>query len=117
MAGRELTPGPVVENNPLPLECELYPAPIDTTTHDVQQHDLVFRVGPNPASATLNVDATRPVRCTLRDATGRLIQTISDVARQHRIPVTDMSNGLYWLILSDAEGRPFGTPRRILIAH
>ena len=24
LAGRDLTPGPVVENNPLPLDCELY---------------------------------------------------------------------------------------------
>ena len=37
LAGRDLTPGPVVENNPLPLDCELHPAPIDTTAQNVQQ--------------------------------------------------------------------------------
>ena len=83
----------------------------------MQQPDLAFRFGPNPASATLDVEAARPVRCTLRDATGRLIQTFPDVARQHRLPVTDIPDGLYWLTLCDAEGRPLGTPRRILIAH
>ena len=117
LAGRDLTPGPVVENNPLPLDCELHPAPIDTTAQNVQQPVLAFRFGPNPTSTTLAVAAAHPVRCTLRDVTGRLIRAFPGVARQHQLPVTDVPDGLYWLTIHDAGGRPLGTPRRILIAH
>ena len=30
--GRDMTPGDPVELNPLPFDCALYPAPVDTTT-------------------------------------------------------------------------------------
>ena len=117
LAGRDLTPGPVVENNPLPFDCSLFPAPVDTTTQDIRTLDGLVQLGPNPASELLRIQADRPVRCDLLDAMGRSLVSGVALADHHELEVGDLPNGLVWIRLTDVHGRPVGTPHRILIAH
>lgn len=117
LAGRDLTPGPVVESNPLPFDCSLSPASVDTTTQDIRTPDGHVQLGPNPASELLRIQADRPVRCDLLDAMGRSLACGAALSDHHELEVGDLPNGLVWIRLTDVHGRPVGTPHRILIAH
>ena len=114
--GRDMTPGDPVESNPLPFDCQLYPAPVDTTTQVVEEADLALRIGPNPVADVLHVTAARPLTWILLDVTGRPVLPPAEVRRRHTIDVTPLPAGVYHLSLSDASGRAAGT-RRILIQH
>jgi hypothetical protein len=114
--GRDMTPGDPVESNPLPFDCQLYPAAVDTTTQAVSEADLVLRIGPNPVADLLHVTAARPLTWTLLDVTGRPVLPPAEVRKRHTIEVAPLPAGVYHLSLSDATGRAWGT-RRILIQH
>lgn len=111
-----MTPGDPVESNPLPFDCQLYPAPVDTTTHVVGEADLALRIGPNPVADVLHVTAARPLTWTLLDVTGRPVLPPAEVRRRHTIEVSPLPAGVYHLSLSDATGRAWDT-HRILIQH
>ena len=115
--GRDMTPGDPVESNPLPFDCELHPAPVDTTTQAIPMHDVHLRMGPNPARTTLSLEADRPVRWTLRDLAGRPILDSKTPATRHLIDVSMLSSGVLLIDVADATGSPLMAPCRILIEH
>jgi len=117
LAGRDLTPGPVVENNPLPFDCTLFPAPVDTTTQGIPSPASPFQIGPNPASDVVTIRSAQPVRCQLLDMWGRIVHEGADCAEQHQWSVGHLPNGLFWIRFTDAAGRPIAAPQRILIQH
>ena len=113
--GRDMTPGDPVEANPLPFDCELHPAPVDTTTTGVEGVDARIHVGPNPAVDFLDIAAEQPVRWELRGISGRVVARGTSCDTRHRLNTTAWPAGLLMLQLFSTDGRPLGKPRRILI--
>ena len=89
--GRDMTPGDPVESN-LPFDCQLYPAPVDTTTHVVGEADLPC-ARPNPVADVLHVTAARPLTWTLLAVTGRPVLPPAEVRRRHTIEVSPFLPG------------------------
>ena len=114
--GRDMTPGDPVESNPLPFDCQLYPAPVDTNIQMTNEVEWHVRIGPNPAAHILHVTAEWPVSLTLRDMMGRLAFSTGDALRRHALDVSPLPAGVYHLSLFDVQGRSAG-PHRILVQH
>lgn len=114
--GRDMTPGDPVESNPLPFDCLLFPASIDTTTQLVGEADLLLRVGPNPVAEILHVQSSQPASLAIRDMMGRPVLFDADVLRRHAVDVAPLPAGVYHLFLSDGQGRVLGS-HRILVQH
>ena len=114
--GRDMTPGDPVESNPLPFDCQLYPASVDTTTQMVNDTEWTVYIGPNPVTDILHVSAEWPVSWTLRDAMGRPILSEGDVRRRHTVDVSSLPAGVYHLSLSFVQYRSERT-HRILVQH
>ena len=116
LAGRDHDPGPRGRKQPPAVGLRTLPGA--GRHHDPRR--AAIRTWPSasvePRLATLDVDRCTPGACTLRDATGRLIRTFPTWPGNIDSPSPTFP-GLYHLTLCDAEGRPLGTPRRILIAH
>ena len=115
--GRDMTPGDPVESNPWPFDCELFPAPMDTTTHGVSIEDLHLSIGPNPARSVLSVHADRPFCWSLHDMTGRPLLTGSEPRVAHTIETLNLPPGLLLLQVTDQFGHSLVAPQRILVEN
>ena len=115
--GRDMTPGDPVESNPWPFDCELFPAPMDTTTHGVSFEDLHLSIGPNPARSVLSVHADRPFCWSLHDITGRPLLTGSEPRVAHTIETLSLPPGLLLLQVTDQFGHSLMAPQRILVEN
>ena len=115
--GLDLTPGLPVESNPLPFDCTLYPAPIDTTTNGVQENAQTLRWGPNPSDRLLSLNAEQPFAWQLSDLSGRTVLSGNRTAQHHTIDVSLLPSGTLILLTFDRLGHPVFAPQRILIRH
>ena len=114
--GRDMTPGDPVESNPLPFDCQLYPASVDTTTQIVNETEWRVSIGPNPVTEILHVTTEWPASLTLWDLMGRPVLSKVDVLRRHAVDVSLLPAGMYQLSLSSVQGRSQGAGR-ILVQH
>ncbi|MGB1670017.1 MAG: hypothetical protein ACPHCT_00970, partial [Flavobacteriales bacterium] len=115
--GRDMTPGDPVENNPLPFDCDLFPAPVDTTTQGVMERSVRLRIGPNPVRSVLRLEADIAVLWTLRDLSGRVLLNSETPDQDHSIPTSGLACGILLLEVTDGAGRPVMHPKRILIEN
>lgn len=115
--GRDMTPGDPVENAPLPFDCDLFPAPVDTTTQAVMERSVRLRIGPNPVRSALRLEADIAVLWTLRDLSGRRLLHSGMPDHHHSISMSELAGGLLLLEVTDAAGRPLMPPKRILIEN
>lgn len=117
-AGRDMTPGDPVEGNPLPFDCTLYPAPIDTSgTTGLEAGVVEFLFGPNPVDHALFVRSPVPVALRLTDLSGRTLGTHLETSTEHVVDVSAWPAGMLLLHTFDAQGLPLGPPRRLHIRH
>ena len=56
---------------------------------------LLLQLYPNPATSTVTVEASRPMRLTLLDLTGRVIRPATAAARIQQLDVTQLPAGIY----------------------
>ena len=116
--GKDMTPGDPVEGNPLPFDCTLYPAPVDTTgTTGIETSDVELRFGPNPADHTLFIRTSTPSSVRMTDLSGRTIHFPNEQQVQHDIDVSGWPSGVLLLQLLNANGLPIGSPQRLHIRH
>ncbi|MEM6273314.1 MAG: aryl-sulfate sulfotransferase [Bacteroidota bacterium] len=96
LAGRDLTPGAVLELNPLPDPCN---PPIGVADGMVAPH---FSFYPNPATTYLQVQLPGKASAwiELRDVYGRAVWQGKIAPGSHRIPVAELPAGTY-LVLGD----------------
>ena len=113
-----MTPGDPVEGNPLPFDCTLYPAPVDTTgTTGIETSDVELRFGPNPADHTLFIRTSTPSSVRMTDLSGRTIHFPNEPQVQHDIDVSGWPSGVLLVQLLNANGLPIGSPQRLHIRH
>ena len=115
--GRDMTPGDPVENNPLPFDCTVHPAPSDTTTTGMPTGAPQLRIGPNPVRTVLRIEADRDIRWTLRDMAGRTVLQEPHPLPSHAIETAGLASGVLLLEVTDADGRLLLNPKRILIEN
>lgn len=111
--GRDMTPGAPVELNPLPFNCELYPAPIDTTTSDISHLDnrRVWSAYPNPSSGRFTLSSPQAGRWRLFDGVGRTwAEGLVDEGK-NALSIPEVPAGLYVLSVRDFRGRILGKPQ------
>ena len=112
-----MTPGDPVESNPLPFDCDLFPAPADTTIQDVSERSVRLRIGPNPVRSVLRLEAGIAVLWTLRDLSGRELLNSETPDQNHSISTSGLACGVLLLEVTDGAGRPLMPPKRILIEN
>ena len=56
---------------------------------------LALRIFPNPATATATVETAAPIRLTVLDLTGRVVQTGAAPLRRHALSLTGLAAGVY----------------------
>jgi hypothetical protein len=66
---------------------------------------LPISLYPNPATTTTTVEASRPVRLTLLDLTGRTVRTSPAPARRHELDLRGLAAGLYMVRCETADGQ------------
>lgn len=74
---------------------------------ELNAHQQLWSVYPNPASQVLNVemssiDGTKEI--TVMNATGQIVSTLTSVQGQASIAVSDLSKGVYFIRLNSAGG-------------
>lgn len=112
--GRDMSPGDPVEDSPLPFDCQLYPAPTDTTAQGLSPGEVHLRIGPNPVRNNVHIESNLTVRWTLRDMTGRPLLFASSPHRNHIIDVSTLTSGAYLLDIVHENGTHM-KPHKILI--
>jgi FG-GAP-like repeat/Secretion system C-terminal sorting domain len=65
------------------------------TTGRAAQAALPVQLYPNPATFTATLEAPRPVRVTVLDLAGRVVQPATAPARTHQLPVAGLAAGIY----------------------
>ena len=100
LAGRILLPGDPIELNPLPSICEeIVSAEEDLTIN--------IRIYPNPVQDNLFInipDGMVIVSMKIRDMNGRVLKEVVPIAGQSSIQTDQLSPGLYFLEVSNADG-------------
>lgn len=115
LAGRDLTPGDPVEGNPLPADCTLYPAPVDTTTNGVVASDLPnLGVFPNPFRDEVRLHVAAAGTWNLFDLTGKTLDSGPLVAGTNTLDLSHLARGIFVLIPTDLRGQPAARPVRLL---
>ena len=109
--GRDMTPGDPVELNPLPFDCMLYPAEIDTsvsTASNLSQESswLAF---PNPSNGSFTLYSPVPARWSLSDSAGRIWAEGTLGAGHNSCSSPLAPPGIYVLTFCDFRGRPLCT--------
>ncbi|MBX0291422.1 T9SS type A sorting domain-containing protein [Hymenobacter sp. HSC-4F20] len=56
---------------------------------------LPLQLYPNPAVATVTVEAPQPVRATVLDLTGRIVRPATPAARRHQLDIAGLAAGIY----------------------
>ena len=114
--GRDMTPGEPVELNPLPFDCALYPAPVDTTA-GILNHDSVrlWSAYPNPSNGGFTISSPEAGTWTLTDGLGRTsaqgnLYAGNSFYTNHHIPA-----GMFVLALFDKGGHLMGKPQLHII--
>lgn len=102
LEGVDLTPGPVVEGNPLPFDCELHP---DTTasTGIRETVRLAASLYPNPSAGVLNVHSPCSGRWTVRSVQGQKVGEGLLLAPMHTITLNGLPSGMYFLTIESKE--------------
>jgi len=75
-----------------------------------------LQLWPNPAShsALLQTQTEGPWTASVYDSQGRLVSLQSGVGMQGNISLTELSNGLYHVVLQPENGRSLATPLQVL---
>lgn len=104
--GRDLTPGPVIEINPLPDECQIYEEPITSTGTPEPLPGL--RVFPNPVSEVFwleNIEGLE-LNIEIRNATGALMRVVNSTDRLIQFDIPEFEPGLYFLQIRNTSSNP-----------
>ena len=75
------------------------------STHGAATQNLPLTLYPNPAATSTTVEATRPIRLTLLDLTGRTVRTITTPARRHDLDLRGLAAGLYMVRCETTDGQ------------
>ncbi|WP_035562524.1 T9SS type A sorting domain-containing protein [Hymenobacter sp. IS2118] len=75
-----------------------------TATRSEAARALALAIYPNPATASATVEARSPVRLTLLDLTGRVVQTTALPQRQHLLNLSSLAPGVYLVRATGADG-------------
>lgn len=112
--GRDMSPGDPVESNPLPFDCQLYPASKDTTVQGLFTEEIELTFGPNPAQSILRLESNFPICWTIRDMAGRPMLGAMNKLRHHTIDVSNLEAGAYIIVIASAHGG-YTSTHKILI--
>lgn len=84
--------------------------PLSTPKPEPTEPEIkAWRVYPNPARETVQVESPDPVEVTVFDAAGRLVfRSAGPLSLQHQVPVVGWRPGLYFLRITTATGRSSG---------
>jgi len=115
--GRDMTPGDPVELNPLPFDCALYPAPVDTSTSSISgpANGETWSAYPNPSSGTFTISSPQAGHWLLMDGQGRTQAQGQLLQGQNSCTSLPIPPGLYVLTLYDFSGRSLGAPQLHII--
>ncbi|MCH1575130.1 MAG: aryl-sulfate sulfotransferase [Flavobacteriales bacterium] len=115
--GRDMTPGEPVELNPLPFDCALYPAPVDTSTSGMSSlaGGETWAAYPNPSNGSFTISSPQAGLWRLLDGTGRTRAQGHLLEGRNSCTSLYISPGLYVLALCDFRGRPMGAPQLHII--
>ncbi|MDX1477782.1 MAG: aryl-sulfate sulfotransferase [Saprospiraceae bacterium] len=105
-AGRTLDPGPVLELNPLPDTCVIYPED-SMSTSVTRAVPASLHLAGNPVDrelVLLNHDQLE-LEITVTDLSGRVVLSMREAASTIRVPAGNWPAGLYILLATDAAAR------------
>ena len=98
LAGRDLTPQGYIETGST-FTCEIF---LSTEDLELDEQYLVY---PNPSVDWFRIDRDqRILSVELIDATGKLVKTVNDPGNAHRISVSELSEGFYFVRLTLDQG-------------
>jgi sugar lactone lactonase YvrE len=80
---------------------------------DFSNQDEIFRIYPNPVSDLLFISSSKLVQLNLYDIGGKLIKKLN--SQQRRVDVSDIKNGVYFLVTVSANGYRKAT--KIVVQH
>jgi hypothetical protein len=108
--GRVLVGEDPIELQPLPYECEIY-----TTTWNVQSSAQIIAIYPNPATTHISVQAdwSEHFNYRLFDLAGHELNS-GHLFSYEELDVSSLSNGIYYLALSDADESPIQITRFVI---
>lgn len=102
LLGKDLTPGDVIELEPLPTVCDSI-----TATYDLSE--VEWSIFPNPVDDVLHISTTESEIGPLKlvDALGSVLWEREIKENLYRIPTIDLQDGIYFLVSSKNEARKF----------
>ena len=97
--------GNIINQGTILFNCDEAVLEVLGTTLSAETAKMEVKIYPNPATDVVHIKANNLKHITLTDVTGRVLKRYTTVVNNNSINITNLSQGIYFIILEDDSGR------------